>query len=52
MYPGNATHVRTGDDGQDRLVKIVFASSKLAVEFPAEQAVSADASSAKTTGGR
>jgi hypothetical protein len=38
MYPGNAAHIRTGDDGHDRLVKIVFASSKLQVEFPGEQA--------------
>ena len=42
VYPGNATHIRTGVDGHDRLVKIVFASEKLAVEFPADQAVTAD----------
>jgi hypothetical protein len=52
IYPGNATHVRTGDDGQARLVKIVFASSKLAVEFPAEHAVAAEASAIQTAGGR
>lgn len=52
MYPGNAAHIRTGDDGHDRLVKIVFASSKLAVEFPAEQGAAAEAPAAKATGGR
>lgn len=52
MYPGNAAHVRTDGDGQARLVKIVFASSKLAVEFPAEQAVAAEAPASKAAGGR
>jgi hypothetical protein len=52
VYPGNAAHIRTGDDGRDRLIKIVFLSSKLAVEFPAEQAVAAEAPASKETGGR
>jgi len=36
-------HYRTGDVGHDRLVKIVFASSKLAVEFPTDLSVVNDA---------
>jgi hypothetical protein len=52
VYAGNATHVRIGDDGQARLVKIVFASSKLSVEFPGEPTVAAEASAGKAAGGR
>ena len=52
VYPGNAAHVRTGDDGNDRLVRIVFASSKLAVEFPEDETVAADAPVNKAAGGR
>jgi hypothetical protein len=35
-YRGDAVHYLTGDGGHDRLVKLVFASSRLAVEFPTE----------------
>jgi hypothetical protein len=52
LYRGNAAHVLTGVDGQARLVKIELASSSLAVEFPVEQTVAADAPAAKTMGGR
>ena len=52
VYRGNAAHIRTGDDGHDRLVKIVFASSKLAVEFPVEQDVAAEGPVSQATGGR
>jgi len=38
VYPGNAVHYRNGDGGQDRLIKIVLASSKLAIEFPSDAA--------------
>jgi len=34
VYPGIAVHYRTGGSGPDRLVKIVFASSNLAIQFP------------------
>src|SRR5882672_5838192 len=36
VYPGNAVHYRNVSGGQDRLIKIVLASSKLAIELPAE----------------
>jgi hypothetical protein len=42
VYPGVAVHYRTGGDGPDRLVKIVFASSNLAIEFPGVRAVDGD----------
>ena len=45
LYPGTAIHYRIGQGGADRLVRIVFADSKLAIQFPAEGAGSADASS-------
>ena len=32
-YPGNALHFRTGGEGPDRLIKIVFVGSKLAIEL-------------------
>jgi len=35
VYPGNAVHIQTGADGQDRLTKIVFRDSKIAIEVPA-----------------
>lgn len=37
QYRGNALHYKT-EDGQQRLMKIVFASSGIAVEFPADAA--------------
>ncbi len=40
VYSGNAVHYRTQAGDRDRLIKIVFADTKMAVEFPAE-AVSA-----------
>ena len=39
IYPGTAVHYRAEPDGRERLVKVVFASSKIAVEFPQEVAV-------------
>jgi hypothetical protein len=36
IYSGNAVHYRTGESGPDRLIKIVLASSKLAIVFPSE----------------
>jgi hypothetical protein len=33
VYAGTAVHYRNGNDGHDALVKIVFSSSNLAVEF-------------------
>lgn len=33
VYPGNAVHFRPEAGGADRLVKIVFADSRLSVEF-------------------
>ena len=42
LYPGNAIHYRTGGDGPDRLVKIVFAGSKLALQFPVDEAGAAE----------
>lgn len=52
VYPGNAAHVRTEGDGHDRLVKIVFASSKLAVEFPNDQTVATEAPVSTAAAGR
>lgn len=39
IYPGNAVHYRAAEDGQSRLIKIVLADSKLAIELraPAER---------------
>ena len=34
VYRGNSVHLKTGQPYGDRLVKIVFAKSKLALEFP------------------
>jgi hypothetical protein len=48
MYPGTAVHYRTSGGGQDRLLKIVFSSSKLAVEFPTATDVAAGAPAEKT----
>ncbi len=42
VYPGNAVHFRNGEGGQDRLIKIVLASSKLAIEFPSDPAGATD----------
>lgn len=47
LYAGTAIHYRTGGDGADRLVRIVFADSKLAIQFSAEGAGGTDASLAK-----
>ena len=44
VYPGNAVHYRTGEAGQDRLIKIVLAGSKLAIEFPNDPARGTEAS--------
>jgi hypothetical protein len=43
VYPGVAVHYRTGGPGVDRLVKIVFADSNLAIQFPRDAAVEVDA---------
>jgi len=45
LYPGTALHYRTGTGGADRLVRIVFADSKLAIQFPADGGGGTDASS-------
>ncbi len=47
FYRGDAVHYRPGNGGHDRLIKIVFASSKLAIEFPAEVDGATDAPIAK-----
>jgi hypothetical protein len=47
LYAGTAIHYRTGSGGADRLVRIVFADSKLAIQFPAEGTGGTDASLAK-----
>jgi len=47
LYPGTAIHYRTGSDGADRLVRIVFAHSKLAIQFLAEDPAGTEASLAK-----
>ena len=36
FYRGDAVHYLTGQGGHDRLIKIVFASSRIAIEFPTE----------------
>jgi len=36
FYRGDAVHYRTGQGGHDRLIKIVFATSRIAIEFPGE----------------
>jgi len=36
VYPGNAIHSRTDDSGRDRIVKIVLADSKLAIDLATE----------------
>jgi hypothetical protein len=43
VYPGIALHYHTGGPGPDRLVKIVIASSNLAIEFPRDRAGAGDA---------
>jgi len=48
VYPGDAVHYRTGEGGTDRLIKIVFASSRLAIEFPAQADGATDAPIANT----
>jgi hypothetical protein len=52
VYPGNAVTYREGDGGREQLIKIVLASSKLAIEFPAETTGAPDASTAGATGRR
>jgi hypothetical protein len=47
VYPGNAVHYRDGQGGQDRLIKIVLAGSKLAIELPTEAEGATDGSLAK-----
>jgi hypothetical protein len=49
-YPGTAVHYRTDTGGPDRLVKIEFADSKLAIEFPVETAAAADAAAGVAAG--
>ena len=44
VYPGNAVHYRTGVGPQDRLIKIVLADSRLAIEFPIAPSGGTDAS--------
>jgi hypothetical protein len=48
VYPGNAVHYRDGQGGQDRLIKIVLADSKLAIEF--DEAVASDGAVANAAG--
>lgn len=43
VYPGNAVHYRTAEDGRDRLIKIVLADSKLAIALTAPAAQGSDA---------
>ena len=43
VYPGVAVHYRTVDAGPEQLVKIVFADSNLAIEFPRDRGVEAEA---------
>ena len=43
VYPGTAVHYRTGATGPDRLVKIEFADSKFAIEFPVDTAATESA---------
>jgi hypothetical protein len=50
VYSGNALHFREGQGGRDRLIKIVLASSKLAIEFPTDTAVATDGSAASAAG--
>ena len=42
VYPGVAVHYRTGENGPDRLVKIVFSRSNLAVQFTGNPVVGTD----------
>ena len=44
VYPGIAVHYRTGGTGPDRLIKVVFASSNLAIQFPRDRGSEGDAS--------
>jgi hypothetical protein len=50
VYPGNAVHYRDGQGSQDRLIKIVLADSKLAIELPADAAAATDGSVANAAG--
>ncbi len=43
VYPGTAVHYRTDEAGTSRVTKIVFSSTKLAVEFPTAPAAAEDA---------
>lgn len=52
VYPGNALHFHTGDAGRDRLIEIVLADSKLAIDFPGDPAAAADAPVATAASGR
>jgi hypothetical protein len=52
VYSGNAIHSRTEADGRDRLVKVVLADSKLAVDFAAELGETAASRAAGTTDSR
>jgi hypothetical protein len=48
FYRGDAVHYLTGDGGHDRLIKLVFASSRLAIEFPTDLAVATVATDSPT----
>jgi hypothetical protein len=48
VYPGIAVHFHTGGPGPDRLVKIVVASSNLAIEFPRDLGEAVDRPVAST----
>ena len=49
VYPGNAVHYRTAENGEERLIKIVVAKSKLAIEPLVPAGVEADVPIAKTS---
>jgi hypothetical protein len=49
IYAGTAVHYRATDAGHDRLLKIVFATDKIAVEFPAESTVAGEPKAPGTT---
>jgi hypothetical protein len=49
VYAGNAVTYRTGEGAQDRLIKIVLAGSRLAIDFPGDAAGAPDASIANAS---
>jgi hypothetical protein len=52
VYPDTAVHYRNGVGGPDRLIKIVFSGSNLAVEFETGPSDAGDASVADAAGRR